>query len=129
MACYTMAVGQMFDLIASATASVLNGEDQRQVLSEIAEKLEKSVKAVRCYAEMYFEISAADMNKFDPSFMAKAPSVEILFDIGGNLVSMAAREMEFFCESYNEDPQQKIMVIEANLQIIEMMLEEVKSVH
>lgn len=129
ISCYIMAVGEMFHLIARATADTVNGGDQREIFKQIAADLTKSVKAVRYYAEMYFETSVLDKQKFDPRFMARVPNIELLFDIGGNLVSIGAREMEYFCEQYNEGSYSKMMVVEANLQVIELMLEEVNNVH
>ena len=132
IACYTMVIGEMFEVVASATAKTLNGEDQIATFATYRERLSRLVKAARYYAEKYFEVTSEKLKEFE-STLHGAPPVEVLFDVCGNLMFIASKEMEFLCEACNDDPQQKIMVIEANLQIIEKMIEEsedeVKSVH
>ena len=126
IACLTMAIGELFGLVAKSTADACNGIDQKTAFMAQIEKLENSVKSVRYYASLYFGVGAGVVDSkltIDDDLLMTAP-VDLLFDVAATLMSIASREMDFYPDFESE--KKKMNNVEKSLDTIEKMIKAAK---
>lgn len=125
ISCYAMSVGALFEVVARATADTSNGTPQTQVAEEIAPLLKKHIGAIRYYAEQYFGCKTK-RSDIQPFGIAKGKEIEMLFDISGNLLTIASDEIRAFCDGWNDHSETKLAIVQANLEYIEKLMEVIQ---
>ena len=118
LAAYTMAVGELFELVAKATADVSDGMQQKAAIKLIEKRMPRAIQGVRYYASAYFEKKPNSSIPYKEILECSEP-IQLLFDVSANLVAIATAEMQDFCKSWDENSQIKVDIVESNLNYLE----------